>query len=121
MFGETYEYRTSLSNLMISHIKNKIEYLKKKNLIKYNSSILDIGSNDGTFLNNLNKSMQLIGIDPAAEKFKHLYKKNIIFCNNFFSKKNIENFLKKKIGKKIQFDLITSFAMFYDVENPNSF
>ena len=121
MFGETYEYRTSLSNLMISHIKNKIKYLKKKNLIKHNSSILDIGSNDGTFLNNLNKSMQLIGIDPAAEKFKHLYKKNIIFCNNFFSKKNIENFFKKKTGKKIQFDLITSFAMFYDVEKPNSF
>jgi len=121
MFGETYEYRTSLSNLMISHIKNKIKYLKKKNLIKHNSSILDIGSNDGTFLNNLNKSMQLIGIDPSAEKFKHLYKKNIIFCSNFFSKKNIERFLKNKIGKKIEFDLITSFAMFYDVDDPNAF
>jgi len=121
MFGETYEYRTSLSNLMIFHIKNKIKYLKKKNLIKHNSSILDIGSNDGTFLNNLNKSMQLIGIDPSAEKFKHLYKKNIIFCSNFFSKKNIERFLKNKIGKKIEFDLITSFAMFYDVDDPNAF
>ena len=121
MFGETYEYRTSLSNLMISHIKNKIKYLKKKSLIKHNSSILDIGSNDGTFLNNLNKSMQLVGIDPSAEKFKHLYKKNIIFCSNFFSKKNIESFLKNKIGKKIEFDLITSFAMFYDVDDPNAF
>ena len=121
MFGETYEYRTSLSNLMISHIKNKIKYLKKKSLIKHNSSILDIGSNDGTFLNNLNKSMQLVGIDPSAEKFKPLYKKNIIFCSNFFSKKNIESFLKNKIGKKIEFDLITSFAMFYDVDDPNTF
>ena len=121
MFGETYEYRTSLSNLMISHIKNKIKYLKKKSLIKHNSSIIDIGSNDGTFLNNLNKSMQLVGIDPSAEKFKHLYKKNIIFCSNFFSKKNIESFLKNKMGKKIEFDLITSFAMFYDVDDPNAF
>ena len=73
MFGETYEYRTSLSKMMISHIKNKVKYLKKKNLIKNNSSVLDIGSNDGTFLNNLNKSMQLYGIDPTAKKFKHLY------------------------------------------------
>ena len=121
MFGETYEYRTSLSNLMILHIKNKIEYLKKKNLIKHHSSVLDIGSNDGTFLNNLNKSMQLFGIDPSAKKFKHLYKKNINIIDNFFNKKNIEDFLQKKIGKKIQFDLITSFAMFYDVNDPNSF
>ena len=117
MFGKTYEYRTSLSQLMISHIKKKIKYLKKKNLIKYNSAILDIGSNDGTFLNNLNKSMQLFGIDPTAKKFKDLYKKNITVINDFFSKKNIENFLQKKI----QFDLITSFAMFYDIDEPNYF
>ena len=115
MFGETYEYRTSLSQLMISHIKKKIKYFKKKNLIKYNSAILDIGSNDGTFLNNLNKSMQLFGIDPTVKKFKDLYKKNITVINDFFSKKNIENFLQKKI----QFDLITSFAMFYDIDEPN--
>jgi len=121
MFGKTYEYRTSLSNLMITHIKNKINNLKKRNLIKQSSSILDIGSNDGTFLNNLSKSMKLFGIDPAAKKFKNLYKKNVFFCNDFFSKKNIDNFVKKKIGKKINYDLITSLAMFYDVDDPNSF
>ena len=96
MFGETYEYRTSLSNLMISHIKNKIKYLKSKRLLKNNFSVLDIGSNDGTFLNSLDKKMQLFGIDPSAQKFKNLYKKNISVSYNFFSKKNIENFLKKK-------------------------
>ena len=117
MFGETYEYRTSLSNLMVDHIKNKIKFLKKKKYINKNSSILDIGSNDGTFLNNLNKSMTLIGIDPSVNKFKHLYNKNILTINNFFSKKNIFNYTKKKI----QFDLISSYAMFYDVDNPNSF
>ena len=117
MFGETYEYKTSLSKLMVFHIKKKIEFFKKKNLIKYNSSILDIGSNDGTFLNNLNKSMKLFGIDPTAKKFKHLYNKNITVINNFFSKENIEKFLKKKV----HFDLITSFAMFYDIDEPNYF
>jgi len=121
MFGETYEYRTSLSNLMISHIKSKIKYLKKRNFLKKNSSILDIGSNDGTFLNNLDKKMKLFGIDPSAKKFKSLYKKNISVSYNFFSKKNIESFMKNTIGKIIQFDLIASFAMFYDVDDPNSF
>ena len=32
MFGETYEYKTSLSNLMTIHIKKKISFLKIKNI-----------------------------------------------------------------------------------------
>lgn len=117
MFGDTYEYKTSLSNLMVEHIKKKIRYLKKKNYVKNKSTILDIGSNDGTFLNNFDQSHKLFGVDPSAEKFKKLYKKKINIINNFFSKKNINNFTKKEI----QFDLISSFAMFYDVDDPNSF
>ena len=38
--------------------------------------------------------------------------------SNFFSKKNI---LKNVKNQNIKFDLISSFAMFYDVEDPNSF
>ena len=39
-------------------------------IINNNSSILDIGSNDGTFLNQFTKSNYLLGVDPSAEKFK---------------------------------------------------
>ena len=77
MFGDTYEYRTSLSNLMVDHIKKKIKYLEKNNYLKKNSCILDIGSNDGTFLNNFDKSHELFGVDPSAKKFKKLYNKKI--------------------------------------------
>ena len=51
MYGSTYGYRTSLSDLMINHMKKKYEEIKKMNILKTNSNILDIGSNDGTFLN----------------------------------------------------------------------
>ena len=51
MYGETYGYRTSLSPLMINHMRYKYKFLKKQ--FKKNSFILDIGSNDGTFLNFL--------------------------------------------------------------------
>ena len=37
---------------------------------------------------------------------------------NFFSKKDI---IKKSNDKNIKFSLISSFAIFYDVEDPNSF
>jgi NDP-4-keto-2,6-dideoxyhexose 3-C-methyltransferase len=121
MFGKTYEYRTSLSNLMITHIKNKIKYLKSNNFLKKRSNILDIGSNDGTFLNYFDKSNNLIGVDPSADKFKKFYKKNIHVCSDFFSKKILNNFNKQKKISINQFDIITSFAMFYDVDDPNSF
>ena len=97
MFGETYEYRTSLSQLMVNHIKNKVNYLKDKKLIDNNSKILDIGSNDGTFLNFFKTSLKLVGIDPSAYKFKKNYNKNIEVIYNYFSKKNIEKNLKKKL------------------------
>jgi len=120
MFGKFYEYRTSLSNLMVSHLEKKIKYLKDKKYINNSSSVLDIGSNDGTFLNSL-KCDILCGVDPTAYKFKDHYKKNIYIINNFFSKKSIENFFLKRKPNINCFDLVTSFAMFYDVDDPNSF
>ena len=78
---------------------------------------MDIGSNDGTFLNNFDKSHELFGVDPSAKKFKKLYNKKIKVIDNFFSRKNILYFTKEET----QFDLISSFAMFYDVDDPNSF
>ena len=117
MFGETYEYKTSLSNLMTNHIKKKISFLKNKKYLFDGATVLDIGSNDGTFLNNLEKTNKLFGIDPSANKFKDLYKRGIHIIDGFFSKSNIYNFTKKEI----HFDLISSFAMFYDVNDPNLF
>jgi len=113
MFGENYEYSTSLSKLMVNHIKKKAEFFKKEKIINNESNILDIGSNDGTFLNQFKKSNYLVGIDPSAEKFKEKYKKKITIIFDFFS--------KQVIKKNIKFDLITSFAMFYDVKDPSLF
>ena len=55
MYGTTYGYRTSLSKMMISHIKEKYKKILKMKIIRNGSNILDIGSNDGTFLNFLTK------------------------------------------------------------------
>ena len=79
MYGQNYGYRTSLSPLMIKHMKIKFENLIKTYKLPKNSKILDIASNDGTFLNMFktlkDKSYKLYGCDPSAEKFKKYYKK----------------------------------------------
>ena len=74
MYGSTYGYRTSLSKLMVNHMKKKFNKFIKLDNLKKDSNILDIGSNDGTFLNffsKLNKKLNLYGIDPSAFKFKN--------------------------------------------------
>ena len=117
MFGKTYEYKTSLSDLMINHLYKKTKLIRQKKILKKNSKILDIGSNDGTFLNFFSKDkFELYGIDPSARKFKENYSQKINIIFDYFSKKNLD----KKINSS-NFNLITSFAMFYDVDDPNKF
>lgn len=122
MYGQTYGYRTSLSPFMISHMKRKFSIIESKKLLKRNSRILDIGSNDGTFLNFFRKKkIERYAIDPSAEKFKVYYDKKINLIIDYFSKKKIDNYFNSKNISSKKFNLITSFAMFYDIENPNSF
>ena len=52
MYGENYGYRSSLNSSMVNHLQNKAINLIKKFKIKENDYIIDIGSNDGTFLNS---------------------------------------------------------------------
>ena len=81
MYGTTYGYRTSLSKYMVDHMKKKYNFLIKSNYLKNKSSILDIGSNDGTFLNFFAKKghkMDLFGIDPSSVKFKNFMIKKLI-------------------------------------------
>jgi hypothetical protein len=100
---------------MVNHLKNKsVNLIKKYNILK-NEAVIDIGSNDGTFLKNFNNKI-LIGIDPTIKKFGKFYRKDIIQIDDFFSL----DLIKKKLkNKKVK--LITSISMFYDLENPLKF
>ncbi len=124
MYGRNYGYKTSLSTNMIQHLYKKYLRLNKKLNLKENSNIIDIGSNDGSFLNffaSKNRKNKIFGIDPSAQVFKKNYKKKIFLINDFFSKSKLLSFIKKKKLKIRKFSLITSFAMFYDLLKPNSF
>ena len=116
MYGDNYGYMSSLNQSMIDHLKNKSFKLKKKVKLNPDDLVIDIGSNDGTFLSFFEKNLTLIGIDPTVKKFKKNYRKDIKKISDFFSFEIIKkNFIKKKAK------LITSIAMFYDLENPLQF
>jgi len=116
LYGNNYGYRSGLNDSMVAHLNNKSKTLKKKIKLKAGDTIIDIGSNDGTFLNFFKKKYNLIGVDPTINKFKKYYRPDIKRIPDFFSKNNLKKKLKNQKAK-----IITSFAMFYDLKDPIKF
>jgi hypothetical protein len=118
MYGSNYGYRTGLNPSMVQHMKSKATSLKKylRGVGGEKKIILDIGSNDGTFLGFFNSSKcKLFGNDPTIKKFRNFYKKKIITISDFFSSKKFLDHSKEKA------DLITTHAMLYDLKKPKEF
>lgn len=117
MYGMNYGYRSGLNQSMVRHLKGKVEKLCKKYAPKEGDLIIDIGSNDSTLLQSYPRiGLQLVGVDPSGLKFKHYYPDDVSLIPDFFSAKTVEKHLG---GKKAK--LVTSIAMFYDLEDPSQF
>lgn len=117
MYGKTYGYHSSLSPMMESHLTQKIHKLLNFVSPAKGEVILDIGCNDGTLLNATQKwELTRVGIDPSSQKFLQYFQKDIQVVTDFFN----EPAVRKVIGDK-QCRVITSIAMFYDIEDPLSF
>ena len=74
MFNKTYPYRSSLSTSVKNHFKDLSKSIKKNYSPK---KILEIGSNDGTFAKNFNKS-SITCIEPCYDVGKALKKKKVL-------------------------------------------
>lgn len=116
MYGDNYGYRSGLNQSMVNHLQQKIAALEKAYPLVQGDVVLDIGSNDATTLKSYRSPCQKIGIDPTGEKFKKFYTDDIALLPDFFSAK----LLKNTYGD-IKAKIITSIAMFYDLESPLDF
>jgi len=117
MYGDNYGYRSSLNISMVNHLKKIVDKIIIDIDLESDDLIIDIGSNDGTTLSfyDANK-YNLVGIDPTALRFKEYYNSKIKIVSDFFSREIIKN---NQFFKKAK--IITSFAMFYDLEDPIEF
>ena len=94
-----YFYMPSVSKTLTNHLKEISNDIKKKYKVNNNSLIVDIGSNDGTFLESAsNISKNILGVDPAKNLSDIANKKGIKTINDFFSKKLAKE-IKNKYGK----------------------
>jgi len=117
MYGDNYGYRSGLNRSMVRHLEDKVRDLVGRYPLKPGDLVLDIGSNDGTLLSFYPQlGVTVIGIDPTAKKFAPFYGKHVSLIPDFFSAR----LFRKKFGTK-RARIVTSIAMFYDLENPLGF
>jgi hypothetical protein len=116
MYGENYGYRSGLNQSMVNHLTDKVAYLERLLPLNPGDVVVDIGSNDATTLKAFSaKSIQRIGIDPTGSKFRQFYPPEIRLIPDFFSAQGYRA-LEKKPAR-----MVTSIAMFYDLESPIDF
>ncbi len=108
---ENYFYRSNVSNTMNRDLRNVVEDVLERANPKKGESVLDIGANDGLMLTMYPSNLNRVGIDPA---------KNIDWSHLPSSVKMVNDYFPSPKLKKSSFKIITSTAMFYDLDDPNA-
>lgn len=116
-----YWYKSGLNPTMVKDLEDIVVNVKKRvNLEETKDYILDIGSNDGTLLKLFGTLYYRVGIDPARNIYSIRDNRMEVFINDFFNLQVLEEAFNGK-SLKNKFKVITSIAMFYDLEEPHEF
>lgn len=116
MYGENYGYRSGLNQSMVNHLTEKVHFLQRMVDLKPGDRVLDIGSNDATTLKAYTAAgIKRIGIDPTGRKFAQYYTGDIRLVPDFFSASAYRSIESQPAR------IITSIAMFYDLDSPVEF
>jgi hypothetical protein len=116
MYGDNYGYRSGLNQSMVDHLSSKVAYLEKLIDLKPGDTVLDIGSNDSTLLKAYKvQGINRVGIDPTGKKFAEYYPIDVKLVPDFFSAAAYASTNSRPAR------IITSIAMFYDLDDPVAF
>jgi SAM-dependent methyltransferase len=108
-----YWYRSGTNQTMRDHLKGIADDAVGM-IEKNNARVLDIGCNDGTLLKYYPEGYAKFGVDPSdvAQEVD----RDITVVQDIFPSAELSSILD---GEKL--DIITSIAMFYDLEDPSAF
>ena len=114
---DRYFYRSGINQTMINNLNEIAQQAISKIKLNPNDIVIDIGCNDGTLLQNYKElPVRSVGFDPAKNMVQFSKQTGATIITEFFS---AEEFIKNYGDEKAK--IITSIAMFYDLENPNKF
>lgn len=117
MYGK-YWYRSGINMTMKNELQDIVQSINKVFKLKQDDLWIDIASNDGTLLSFVCPTLKKVGIDPADDSFKLEAEKHANYIiQDFFTAKA---FQESKFGH-LKAKVVTSIAMFYDLEDPDTF
>ena len=101
---------------MVRHLESKYNKIVELIKLKDRDIVIDIAGNDGTFLGFFPTNLKLLSIDPTSKKFSQYYKPHVDYAADFFTENLYRKYFQDQKAK-----LVTSFSMFYDLEDPCQF
>lgn len=117
MYGK-YWYRSGINNTMKKELSSIVGSITEVVKLKENDLWIDIACNDGTLLSYVPQSLIKVGIDPVDDSFKQESEKHSnLIIQDYFSAKV---FKESKFGG-LKAKVITTIAMFYDLDEPKKF
>jgi len=119
---------------MVAHLSGLAQEIQERVVLRPGDTVVDIGSNDNTFLNNFTQTgLSLVGFEPSVNILDSIGRTRetinewnhfegaggppITVINDFFSGGAFAKWRTESEKAKV----VTSLAMFYDLENPHEF
>lgn len=116
LYTDSYGYESHLNGSMKSHLLSAANNFEKLKNLSPNDVVLDIASNDGTLLSGYKTpGIKRVGIDPLVDSVSDFYPSSALKLKSFFSKEVYFSNVKNPAS------IITSFSVFYDLEDPTGF
>ena len=110
-------YKSGVNQTIRNDLEDIVSSAEKLCMLNDQDFVIDIGANDGTLLRFYkNRSLNLVGFEPATNLMDDAKIGNTEIINNYF---NSNDFIEKFGSNKAK--VITSISMFYDLEKPNDF
>ena len=117
MFNENYAYLASTSNYMRKHWKILSDEIVNRFNLKKNSFVVEVGSNDGIFLENIaKKKINHLGVDASKNVCNIAKSKGINSLNAFFDTNSAKK-IRSKYGRA---DVIVCTNTMHHIEDINS-
>jgi NDP-4-keto-2,6-dideoxyhexose 3-C-methyltransferase len=117
MYTYNYGYRSGTNATMRGHLAELSQWCEQRCALKAGDIVLDIGCNDGTLLKSYRtQGLRRVGIDAIAGKFRDQYPETVQLYEGFFSGESYRSLCGQERAQ-----IITSIAMFYDLEAPVEF
>lgn len=112
-----YWYRSGVNVSMREALADVVASAERMVPLAVGDLVLDIGSNDGTLLRAYaTPGLIRIGFEPATNLMPYAQERGTVTVNDFFGYEQFQ-----RLFGNAQATVITSIAMFYDLEDPNAF